>query len=89
MTLMNAELSTSLKRNTARILKKVRTSKKPILITEHGLPAAYLVDCKTMDDLHLQIEILEGIARGEQDVTAGRVLTHDQVVQKLAKWLGK
>ncbi len=32
--------------------------------------------------------ILEGIARGEQAVTEGRVASHAQAKKRLARWLG-
>ncbi|MFK8013408.1 MAG: prevent-host-death family protein, partial [Marinicellaceae bacterium] len=34
-----------------------------------------------------RLAIMEGIARGESDIRAGRVYTHDEVKQKLSKWL--
>jgi len=34
-----------------------------------------------------RMNVLEGIARGEQAVSEGRVLTHDQAKARLARWL--
>ncbi|NZA26251.1 toxin-antitoxin system subunit antitoxin [Luteimonas sp. SJ-92] len=31
--------------------------------------------------------VLEGIARGEQAIAAGRVATHAQAKERLARWL--
>ncbi|MFY8133677.1 MAG: type II toxin-antitoxin system prevent-host-death family antitoxin, partial [Aquimonas sp.] len=33
------------------------------------------------------MSVLEGIARGEQAVAEGRVVTHDQAKARLARWL--
>ena len=50
---MRSELVTTLKRQATRILADLRESKDPILITEHGVPSAYLVDEETVFILHV------------------------------------
>jgi prevent-host-death family protein len=59
----------------------------PVLITQRGLPAAYLVDVEGFEEMQRRLEIMEGIARGEQAIREGRVLTHEQVKKRWAKWL--
>lgn len=84
---MRTELVTTLKRQATDLLADVERDKQPILITQHGLPSAYLVDVETY---HLQQErmtILEGIARGEMAIAEGRTLTQAQAEKRLAKWL--
>jgi prevent-host-death family protein len=83
----NTELVTTLKRHATKIISGVRREQKPVLITQHGLPAAYLVDVETFEALHSRIEVLEGIARGEMAVRDGRVLTHAQAGRKMKRWL--
>lgn len=41
---MRTELVTTLKRQATELLPKLERNKKPILITQHGVPSAYLVD---------------------------------------------
>ena len=84
---MTTELVTTLKRNATKIIANVRRKEKPVLITQHGLPAAYLVDVKSYEALQSRIEILEGIARGEMALRDGRMLTHDQAKKKMSRWL--
>jgi prevent-host-death family protein len=81
------ELVTTLKRRATKIIAQVRQKQEPVLITQHGLPAAYLVDVKSYEGLQARIEILEGIARGEVAIRDGRVLSHEQVVKKMKRWL--
>lgn len=84
---MKTELVTTLKREATKILAELHASKEPVLITEHGLPSAYLVD---VDDYELMVgrmKILEGIARGEKAVVEGRLATHSQAKERLKKWL--
>lgn len=84
---MKTELATTLKRQTAKVLAELQTSKEPVLITEHGKPAAYLVDVEEYEFSQHKIQILEEVARGEADIAAGRTMTHEQAKDKLKKWL--
>lgn len=84
---MRTELVTTLKRRATELLSDLERSKQPILITQHGLPSAYLVDVETYELMQQRMSLLEGIARGEQAVADGRVVTHDQAKARLARWL--
>jgi prevent-host-death family protein len=84
---MRTELVTTLKRQATELLADLERSRQPILITQHGLPSAYLVDVETYELMQQRMNVLEGIARGEQAVSEGRVLTHDQAKARLARWL--
>ncbi|ODU46590.1 type II toxin-antitoxin system Phd/YefM family antitoxin [uncultured Aquimonas sp.] len=84
---MRTEPVTTLKRQATELLADLERSRQPILITQHGLPSAYLVDVETYELMQQRMNVLEGIARGEQDVAEGRVLTHDQAKARLAGWL--
>jgi len=63
---MRVELVTTQKRQAAKILANLHTSKKPVLITEHGKPSAYLVDVEDYEFMQQRMVILEDVARGEQ-----------------------
>jgi len=84
---MRTELVTTLKRKATAILSDLERDKEPILITQHGLPTAYLVDVETFEMQQRRMAILEGIARGERALAEGRTLTHEEVEKRLAKWL--
>ena len=84
---MRTELVTTLKRRATELLAQLKAGSGPIMITQHGLPAAYLVDVELYDKLHKRIGLLEGIARGERAVVEGRVLTHSEAKQRMARWL--
>lgn len=84
---MKTELVTTLKRQAARILADLHESKEPVLITEHGLPSAYLLDVEDYEHLMSRMSILEGIARGEQAIKEGRTYTNTQAKDRLSKWL--
>ncbi len=84
---MKMELVTTLKRQATRLIAGVQADRNPVLITEHGRPAAYLVDVKTFDDQQERIRILEGIARGERAIQEGRTVTQEQARKRMQRWL--
>ena len=84
---MRTELVTTLKRQATELLSDIERDKEPILITQHGLPSAYLVDVESFQLMQQRMTVLEGIARGEQAIAEGRVTTHAQAKKRLARWL--
>lgn len=84
---MRTELVTTLKRQASELLSDIERDREPILITQHGLPGAYLVDVESYEAMQRRMDLLEGIARGEQAVAEGRVASHAQAKKRLARWL--
>jgi prevent-host-death family protein len=84
---MRTELVTSLKRRATAIIAALEERPEPILITQYGLPAAYLVDVATYERLKERLAVLEGIARGERAISEGRVIPHRAARKRMAKWL--
>ena len=84
---MRTELVTTLKRQATELLSDIERDKQPILITQHGLPSAYLVDVESYELLQQRMTVLEGIARGELAIAEGRVVSHAQTRTRLARWL--
>jgi prevent-host-death family protein len=84
---MRTELVTTLKRQATELLSELEKHREPILITQHGLPSAYLVDVASYDLMRKRMRLLEGIARGEKAVEEGRTLSQAQAKQRLGRWL--
>lgn len=84
---MKVELVTTLKRQATRILADLHSSKEPVLITEHGQPSAYLVDVDDFELMQKRMQLLEALARGEQAIKDGHVLSNEQAQEKMKKWL--
>ncbi len=84
---MRTELVTTLKRKASEIISELEREGTSVLITQHGRPAAYLVNVETYEKLHQRLAILEGIARGERAVEQGRVLSHAEAKKRMARWL--
>jgi prevent-host-death family protein len=84
---MRTELVTTLKRQATELLNQLEKDREPILITQHGVPSAYLVDVETFEALQRRMTLLEGIARGEKAVEEGRAVTNKQAKRRMARWL--
>ena len=84
---MKTELVTSLKRKATEILGDLENDKEPRLITQHGRPAAYLLDVATYERMEGRIALLEGIARGERAIEEGRVVSHAEAKKRMKRWL--
>jgi prevent-host-death family protein len=84
---MRTELVTTLKRQATELLSELERNKQPILITQHGLPSAYLVDVESYELMQQRMNLLEGIARGEMAIEEGRTLSQAQARKRMARWL--
>jgi len=84
---MRTELVTTLKRKATDIIARISEEREPVLITQHGLPAAYLVDVESFEGMEVRLNLLEGIAKGEKAIQEGRVLDHSEAKQRMSRWL--
>jgi prevent-host-death family protein len=84
---MRTELVTTLKRKATKIIADLQSDQAPVLITQHGRPAAYLLAVDAFDTLNKRLGMLEGIARGERAVDEGRVVTHAEARKRMTRWL--
>lgn len=87
ITHMRTELVTTLKRQATELLSDIERDREPILITQHGLPSAYLVDVVSYDRMQQRMGVLQGIARGELAIAEGRVMSQAQAKNRLTRWL--
>lgn len=84
---MRTELVTTLKRHATELLSELERDREPILITQHGMPTAYLVDVKSYQRQQERLTILEGIARGEMAAADDRIVSHEDARSRLGRWL--
>jgi prevent-host-death family protein len=63
---------TDLEQDVPRVLKRVRRSKRPIVVTEHGKAAAVLLSMEAYEKAKAEQEILKLLARGEKEIAAGK-----------------
>ena len=84
---MRTELVTTLKRKATDVISQLNADQVPVLITQHGLPVAYLIDVQTYEVMQNRLTLLEGIARGEKAILEERVLSHKEAKLRMARWL--
>ena len=76
-----------MKRRATEIIDALAEHKEPVLITQHGQPAAFLVGVDEFSRMQKKLEVLEGIARGEKSILEGRVVPHADAKKRMARWL--
>ncbi|MBI4063875.1 MAG: type II toxin-antitoxin system Phd/YefM family antitoxin [Elusimicrobia bacterium] len=80
MTFIN---TVTLKNDTNKVIRRVRASKEPVIVTQHGHPAVVIIPVKE-DDLVFKHEkaYLKAVQQGLHDIKAGRTVSLKSFVQK-------
>jgi prevent-host-death family protein len=65
------------------LLRKVRDTGRPVVLTEGGKGTAVLVDIQTYHSLLDELDLLRDVQRGLADIEAGRVVPHDEARTRL------
>ncbi len=73
---------TDLRQDAAAILKKVRASKDPVIITQRGRAAAVLLSVEEYERAGSERELLRLLAQGEKEIKAGRGHDLDRVLKE-------
>jgi prevent-host-death family protein len=71
------------KTQASRILRKLRQSQRPVVITQNGKPAAVLITPEEFDNMHERYRFVAAVQEGLADVEAGRLLDSDEVRRQL------
>ena len=60
-----------LRQDVAAVLKRLQTSREPMVITQRGRAAAVLLSVETFERRERELQLLQVLARGEKDIVAG------------------
>lgn len=63
---------TDLRQDAASIVKRVTSSREPLIITQRGRAAAVMVSMEVYEHIQHELEILRLIAAGEKEIEAGK-----------------
>jgi prevent-host-death family protein len=74
------------KAQASRLLRELKQTVTPLVITQNGHPAAVVLSPEAYDELQERQEFLQAVAAGLADAVSGRVVEHDKVAQWLAGW---
>ena len=71
---------TDLRQDATSIVKRVATSRDPLIITQRGRAAAVMISMKTYEHSQHELELLRLLARGEKEIEAGKGYDLDVVL---------
>ena len=69
-----------LRQQAAAVLKRLRTSHDPVVVTQRGRPAAVLLNIEEYERKERDLEILRLLARGEKEIAAAEGFDLDDVM---------
>jgi antitoxin YefM len=75
--------------NAASLVKHVKDTKRPLVITQHGKSSAILLDVKEYQILLDKIEILQDVQLAEQQLSEGKGLNHSEAKKLILEKLHK
>jgi prevent-host-death family protein len=71
---------TDLRQDATAIIKRVTTSREPLVITQRGRAAAVMVSMEVYEHSQHEMEVLHLLARGEKEIEAGKGYDLDAVL---------
>ena len=71
---------TDLRQDAAAVLKRVRASKQPVVITQRGRAAAVILGVEAYERAEHERQILRLLARGEREIVAAKGYDLDDVL---------
>ena len=78
-----------LRQDTARLLKKLKKSKEPFIITQRGRATAVMIGVDAYEKSEHEKELLRLLARGEREIETGKGYDLDTVLAEADALLAK
>jgi prevent-host-death family protein len=78
--LLNIIPVSDLRQDAAKVLKRVRDSKEPLVITQRGRAAAVMLSVEAFEQSERDRELLRLLAKGEREIEAGEGYDLDSVL---------
>ena len=73
--------------NLSTYIARVRETRRPVLITQNGRAASYLVDAEFLDNVFDQLELARDINISRREFAEGKGMPHGEVFDRLHKKL--
>lgn len=77
-----------LRREAADLLRRVRETREPVVVTQRGRAAAVLLSIEEHERREHDLELLTLLARGEREITEGEGYSLDEVMSEADELLG-
>jgi prevent-host-death family protein len=71
---------TDLRQDAASVLRRVRSSKHPVVITQRGRAAAVLLSTEAYERAEHDLALLRLLARGDKEIAAGKGFDLDAIL---------
>jgi len=71
---------TDLRQDAASVLRRVRASKHPVVITQRGRAAAVLLSTEAYERAEHDLQLLRLLARGDKEIAAGKGFDLDAIL---------
>ncbi|MGH7656513.1 MAG: type II toxin-antitoxin system Phd/YefM family antitoxin [Gemmatimonadaceae bacterium] len=80
---------TEFRANAAQFIEQVRETREPVFLTQHGRSAAVLLDVEAYESLMDELVLLRDVRSAEDQVAAGKGVSHAAVAKKLRARLAR
>ena len=80
---------TEFRANASALLDHVRTTKRPVVLTQHARCAAVLLDVSVYEDLLDEVALFRDVRTGEEQIAVGEGAAHGAVSMRLRARLVK
>ncbi|MFN2200809.1 MAG: type II toxin-antitoxin system Phd/YefM family antitoxin [Caldilineaceae bacterium] len=80
---------TDLRQDAAEVLKKVRRSRDPVVITQRGRAAAVLLSVQEYERAMYERDLLRALARGEKELQVGEGFDLEDVMAEADRLLNE
>lgn len=74
---------TEFRANTSALIEQMHSTKRPMILTQHGRSAAVLLDPEVYEGLIDEIELLRDLSISEAQIAAGQTIPHEEVVRRM------
>ena len=80
---------TEFRANSSSMLSRLKATKRPVVLTQHGRGAAVIMDVGVYEGMLDEIAILRDIRIAEEQIAHGEGIPHEEVVARLPRRLTK
>ncbi len=80
---------TEFRAHASEVLEQVQSTKRPVVLTQHGRSAAVLLDVELYEDLVEEVALLRDLCAAEAQLDAGMVVPHEEVEARLRERYGR
>lgn len=74
---------TEFRAHTSAVLEQIQSTKRPVVLTQHGRSAAVLLDVGVYESLLEELSLLRDVRTAESQLDAGMGIPHEVVEQRL------